>query len=43
MFAVDKNNDSALHHAAANLNYFATKVLADAGAPLETKNKEVKS
>ncbi len=41
MVAKDNNNDSALHHAAANLNYLATKVLSEAGAPLEEKNKEV--
>ena len=41
MVAKDNNNDSALHHASANLNYLATKVLSEAGAPLEEKNKEV--
>lgn len=39
--AKDNNSDSALHHAASHLNYVATKVLVETGAPLEEKNKEV--
>ena len=41
--ATDKNKDTPLHHAAANLNYGATKVLIDAGAPIEVKNNDVRS
>ena len=40
--ATDKNKDTPLHHAAANLNYGATKVLIDAGAPIEAKNNDVR-
>ncbi len=43
MMAKDNNSDTALHHAASQLNYVATKVLVETGAPLEEKNKEVRS
>ena len=41
MSAVDRDGNTALHHAAVNLNFVATRVLIDAGAPLEQKNKDV--
>ena len=41
MSAVDKDGNCALHHAASNLNYAATRVLLEAGSPLEIKNKDV--
>ena len=41
MSATDKNGNTALHHAATNLNFVATRVLIEAGSPLEVKNKDV--
>ncbi len=35
--AWDKKGNTALHHAAINLNFVATKVLIEAKAPLETE------
>ena len=39
--AVDEDNNSALHLAAENLNYLSLKQLIDAGAPMESQNKDV--
>ena len=41
MTLVDNKGNSALHHASSNLNFVATKVLIEAGSPLEIVNKDV--
>ena len=41
MTLVDDDGNSALHYASTNLNYVSTRVLIDAGSPLEILNKDV--
>ena len=42
MTLVDNDGNSALHHASSNLNFVATRVLIDAGSPLNVVNKDVR-